>query len=66
MVRRCVYVHGKGEKFHYESEDKYKMITEITSLGWWQVEPFRPRTLDLVVVTFNIDRLLRLPILQHS
>ena len=38
----CLRPRGR-EKFHYESENKYKMITEITSLGWWQVEPFRSR-----------------------
>ena len=39
---RCLRPRGGG-KLHYESKDYYKMITEITSLGWWQVEPFRSR-----------------------
>ena len=53
---------GRG-KFQYESKDYYKMIEErITSHRWWQVEPFKSRTLDLVAVTSDIDRLLRLPL----
>ena len=39
------------------------MIEErITSHRWWKVEPFKSRTLDLVAVTSDIDRLLRLPL----
>ena len=60
--QRCLRPRGGG-KFHYESKDYYKMIEErITSHRWWQVEPFKSRTLDLVAVTSNIDRLLRLPL----
>src|SRR5436190_21360721 len=52
---------GRG-KIHYESKDYYRLLQRVTSLWWWQVEPFKSRTLDLVAVASDIDRLLRLPL----
>ena len=53
---------GRGKFPLWIQEDTRWLQEIIPSSQCWEVEPFRSRTLDLVAVTSNIDRLLRLPL----
>src|SRR3954470_13934002 len=54
MVRQYAYIHGEGKIYYMnlkQTQDDYRDNLS----RWWEEEPFRPRTLDLVAVTVLTD-----------